>query len=509
MDTSQQNIYDRRDHRSTAAEVANTFEWIITAFVLAFVFRAFVMEAFRIPTGSMADTLQGAHFRLCCGQCGYGYEYSFSDEQYGLTYDSDSDGEILSYPTRCPSCGFIQKASGLATVANGDRILVLKCIYQFFEPRRWDVVVFKNPLDPHINYIKRLVGLPGETVEIIDGDIYIDGLISRKPPQVQAELWMPVYDNDYQPVRPRDGSFNGHIWEQPLRNVDRSRWQVGQENPTRFTLDSGTEQVHTMVYDTHRGNDFRATYAYNEIREYEYMPYCSDLKVGFHVEPAKEPGQVGATLSKYENVYRGWVDFGGSMHIVKVSGGQETELASREIELPAAIGPRRFEFINVDHQLILRFGAEQLSYDLGRGVDDAGVIDKEAEPVVKIFGAGELTVWHVSIFRDIHYTGKRYTKGKEGGRAIAGNALKLEADEFFVLGDNSPSSEDGRWWASEGIGNGEVRYRAGIVPRDYMIGKALYVYWPGGFSPFGKLRLAIIPNYGKMRFIHGGSDKTL
>jgi len=57
---------------------------------------------------------------------------------------------------------------------------------------------FRNPIEPSINYIKRLIGRPGETVEIIDGDIYIDGQISRKPAKVQEELWMPVYDNDYQ-----------------------------------------------------------------------------------------------------------------------------------------------------------------------------------------------------------------------------------------------------------------------------------------------------------------------
>ncbi len=56
--------------KNRAAEIANTFEWLIKAFMLAFVFRAFVMEAFRIPTGSMADTLKGAHFQLACHQCG-------------------------------------------------------------------------------------------------------------------------------------------------------------------------------------------------------------------------------------------------------------------------------------------------------------------------------------------------------------------------------------------------------------------------------------------------------
>ncbi|GAI19318.1 unnamed protein product, partial [marine sediment metagenome] len=57
-----------RRKKDRAAEIADTFEWLITAFILAFVFRAFVMEAFRIPTGSMADTLKGAHFRLRCRQ---------------------------------------------------------------------------------------------------------------------------------------------------------------------------------------------------------------------------------------------------------------------------------------------------------------------------------------------------------------------------------------------------------------------------------------------------------
>ncbi|MHC4867148.1 MAG: signal peptidase I, partial [Planctomycetota bacterium] len=186
--------------KDRVAEVANTFEWLITAFILAFMFRAFVMEAFRIPTGSMADTLKGAHFRLRCLQCGYRYDYGFIPEKYGYRQDYIPRANLKSYDSRCPSCGHYQPTGGTSPVANGDRILVLKCIYQFFEPKRWDVVVFKNPLDPAINYIKRLIGRPGESLEIIDGDIYINGQIARKPDKVQDELWMPVYDNDYQPA---------------------------------------------------------------------------------------------------------------------------------------------------------------------------------------------------------------------------------------------------------------------------------------------------------------------
>jgi len=248
--------------KNRAVEIANTFEWLITAFILAFVFRAFIMEAYRIPTGSMADTLRGAHFRLRCLQCGYKYRYGLGN--YGLAQDTMPLGPLRTKTTRCPSCGYYQNTGGNMTVSNGDRILVLKCIYQFFEPKRWDVVVFKNPLEPQINFIKRLVALPGETVEIIDGDIYINGRISRKPPALQEQLWMPVYDNDYQPVRPRQGSFNGRFWKQPF-DIESSKWVVDDLNPTSFRLDGDTQQTHSLVYDTAVGNDFRAAYAYDDM----------------------------------------------------------------------------------------------------------------------------------------------------------------------------------------------------------------------------------------------------
>jgi len=78
-----------------------------------------------------------------------------------------------------------------------------------------------------------------------------------------------------------------------------------------------------------------------------------------------------------------------------------------------------------------------------------------------------------------------------------------------VLGDNSPNSEDGRWWDSSGIGNNGLRYEAGIVPRDYLVGKAVFVYWPSGFQcELGRFKsiFAIIPDIGQMRFIYGGKE---
>jgi len=227
-------------------------------------------------------------------------------------------------------------------VANGDRILVLKCVYQFFEPKRWDTIVFKNPTEPSINYIKRLVGCPEEKIEIIDGDIYIDGEISRKPPKVQEELWMPVYDNDYQPVRPQEGLFNGHAWQQPFKNFKNSEWVLdNKDKPTLFYLDSSDDQIHSFFYDTSAGNDFRATYAYDDIEGYNGMPYCSDLMVRFYANAEKPQGHIGITMSKYKNDYRAKVDFAGEMAITKTSEGKETILNSKLIET-VAINNRRW-----------------------------------------------------------------------------------------------------------------------------------------------------------------------
>ncbi|MHC4570919.1 MAG: signal peptidase I [Planctomycetota bacterium] len=503
---SEKNRSRKAARKDRAAEVANTFEWLITAFILAFVFRAFIMEAFRIPTGSMADTLKGAHFRLRCRQCGYKYDYGFDSRRLGGLQDSIPGGNVRAPLSRCASCGHYDTDGGAIPVSNGDRILVLKCIYQFLEPRQWDVVVFKNPLDPPINYIKRLIGRPGETVEIIDGDIYIDGQISRKPSKVQDELWMPVYNNDYQPVRPSEPTFNrDRKWEQPFKKIADSKWRLDEVNPTEFLLDSPVDKINSLIYDTSIGNNFRATYAYDDVKGYDYMPYCSDLMVHFYSQPTYSEGRIGIALSKYKIAYRAWVDFTGAMVIEGERGKEIVELAYKSIAPVALNKSTPVKFANVDHQLIFQFGSERLTYDLGRGPDDAGERKADIPPQVEIFGSGKLTISHVTIFRDIHYIAKKFGNRSERGRATEGKPFTLGKDEFFVLGDNSPNSEDGRWWRRPGRGNKGISYEPGIVPRDYLVGKALFVYWPGGFKPFARSRFAIIPNVGQMRFIHGGS----
>ncbi|HUS59221.1 MAG TPA: signal peptidase I [Planctomycetota bacterium] len=85
---------------------------------------------------------------------------------------------------------YIPSPSMEPTLRPSDRILVNKLKLSVSEPQRWDVLVFKDPRNPSRNLIKRLVGLPGETLQIIDGDIQINGRKIEKPQSIRSVFYM-------------------------------------------------------------------------------------------------------------------------------------------------------------------------------------------------------------------------------------------------------------------------------------------------------------------------------
>ena len=109
----------------------------------------------------------------------------------------------------CPNCRYRMNIDPKSAEGRkyptfkGDRILVSKFPYDFSEPERWDVIVFKYPQGANENYIKRCVGLPNETIEIQGGNLYLrepEGpgrTIARKPPDKVRAIMQTVYDNDY------------------------------------------------------------------------------------------------------------------------------------------------------------------------------------------------------------------------------------------------------------------------------------------------------------------------
>lgn len=71
--------------------------------------------------------------------------------------------------------------SMMPTLSDGQFLLVDKLSYRFTEPKRGEIIVFRYPRDPSEDYIKRIIGLPGETVRVAEGSVYIDGQILHEP----------------------------------------------------------------------------------------------------------------------------------------------------------------------------------------------------------------------------------------------------------------------------------------------------------------------------------------
>jgi signal peptidase I len=115
-------------------------ESIVIAILLALVIRTYLVQAFKIPSGSMEDTLAiGDH--LLVNKFIYGTKVPFSDK----------------------------------------RILKIR------DPRRGDVIVFEYPEDPSKDFIKRVIGTPGDVVEGKDKQVFVNGKLYVNPHEVHKE----------------------------------------------------------------------------------------------------------------------------------------------------------------------------------------------------------------------------------------------------------------------------------------------------------------------------------
>ncbi len=210
-------------------------ESIVVAVMLALLFRTFEAEAFVIPTGSMAPTLQGRHKDIACEACGYQYRAGASQE-----------GVRRVVEVNCPLCRDPQEIDPRVAnqmTFNGDRILVNKFAYQFGDPQRWDVIVFKYPGNAKQNYIKRLVGLPGETLRIWHGDVYArpEGsdqfTILRRDPSKLTAMLQTISDTDRVPPAMIEAEWP-QAWSE---TAGSGNWETAKDRKT-YTLKSSKEE---------------------------------------------------------------------------------------------------------------------------------------------------------------------------------------------------------------------------------------------------------------------------
>jgi signal peptidase I len=183
-----------RDRRGPIRSLSESF---LSLFIAVLLFRTFAAEGYMISTGSMAPFLSGFHKRVECPKCGFLFPF-------GVAYDSDNPDdaeELTRLRSRavCPNCGQTRIDVSDVPRNHGDQLLVNKQAYLYRSPQRWEVIVFRNPAKPTEAYVKRVAGLPGDQIQLNDGDVIINGQISRKSYEQLRAMRIIVNDHNHQP----------------------------------------------------------------------------------------------------------------------------------------------------------------------------------------------------------------------------------------------------------------------------------------------------------------------
>ena len=538
--------------------IKDTLISIVIAFALAFVFRGFVVEAFVIPTGSMAPTLMGGHIRVTNPESGYSWPVEPWDAPVGAPsgmYDA-VQGARSDITVNDPVTGQLLIRRNLPLMS-GDRILVLKYLYAVMSPARFDVIVFKNPENPTENYIKRLIGLPGEEIALVDGDVFVrtggtpagqadrnlwsqDGWhIARKPRVVQNVTWQTVFDSSFTPPPPT--AFTPP-WTSP-----QAGWKLTDSQSYEFAKPDRTE----LVFDQTRVRfadpslpgarrerwNIDDRYAYDESSRLGFQLDArypvSDVRLRAGIEPQAGglSAEVRLTARGYEFRARlagGRAELSRRIAAADAPAGEWEALAQGDVTALAQGRVTNVSFWHADQAIGLEIDGEPVfapwTYDwrpservlhaTGRTIE--GILAANQNPadnalqhakiyhrpeVRWVFEGAPFRLHRVSLDRDLHYQPAR-DRDSDGGPARAtgpDHPLILNGDQFFTCGDNSPHSLDARLfnsvnpWVAQQFDN-----TIGVVPRELLLGRAFFVYWPSLHKGKGVMP---VPDFGRMRFI--------
>jgi hypothetical protein len=354
---------------------------------------------------SMSPNLMGTHCQAHCEDC----QISFS---FGRPPDDQPRAKLV-----CPNCGFADNRFADSTEQSAESVKILPA-----QPiLRWSQVAFEFS-ETNQAGIKRVVGLPGETIEIRLGDLFVEDKILRKDFPTQKQLRIPIHDSQFQPTT-----------DIP------SRWRLSVDDPNWLVY-------HHWRCCAHRGlrdEDFAVddNYGFNQTLA-RNLHQTDDLFL--EIEIALAPDHVfGWRFYRGSTSYEFWISPNPRHLSIEIKNPQTSERDCQQVELlPFHADQVRIEFSSFDAQAIV-------------AINDQHVFQKTCEPSrsppnkypLEISPTASKTAIHrIQLWRDIFY----YAESVSGSRLNAG------PDGYILLGDNVPVSIDSRHWQPAAINTAAI-----------------------------------------------------
>jgi hypothetical protein len=352
-----------------------------------------------------------------------------------------------------------------------------------------------------------------------------------------------VYDNDFLPDYESFSSDSVSGWR-PSSPEARGAWQTRRRE---ITFDSETQAPLGIRFSGKEIDDF---YGYNGHGE---VP-VGDIRLSFTWLPQRGDGSLILRMNRDRDEFTAHLNVDGGVRLEKRCLEESTDRQPVEELGSSMLAPfesgRAYavELVNVDYRVCLKVSGqevlattdEQYHPDrdrLARIIEGRGHEPIPSEVSIAAFEM-HCALRHVKLQRDVYYRSPNQSEDKHADPATPpgtspGSAkqewnpyyrwpcwgteampilLRRErtvdgrtyGGEFFMLGDNSPQSKDSRLWWQIGphLKDLGAEYQVGTVPRDQLIGEAFFVYWPSGYRRSWSPRVGVVPNFGRMRWIH-------
>lgn len=376
--------------------------WVGWAVLLAalFLLKTFVLTLVNVTGGGMAPTLVGDHLRIECPACEHLLRIGVLDEEF-------QERESVPLRYRCPLCGEEgEHAAREDELRAGSSLVVLRLART---PARWEC--WEHEREGAV-FVKRVVGLPGEVLEVRNGDLFVDGAIARKPDELLAASWLPAYDAR------RGGS---EAWR---ALGEEGGWELDQ--PQRLRARAGAPWLELT-------RPITSAHGFDRLRPEPAPVAVADLRVTARVSAAAV-GSVSLAVVEDERVLAASFPVGEGALALSVDGVQ----VARAALAPLALGESHTLTLEVadDRARVLIGGERVLEFadeEAPRSWCRRGSVRLHAS-------AGEVVFADVRVERD----GLHYLPRAGASHDLAAAPFTVPLGHVFLLGDNSATSSDSR-----------------------------------------------------------------